>query len=145
MMREDVQILLIEDDQVDVQGVKRSFRDAKIANPIHVAKDGVEALEILRGENGHARLPSPNILLLDLNMPRMNGIEFLEEIRKDKALHASIVFVLTTSSAEEDICRAYEHHIAGYIVKPEAGSDFLSALEMLDHYWRVVEFPVAKA
>lgn len=141
MTNGQVHILLVDDDQVDVEGVKRSFKAAKIANPIHIARDGIEALEMLRGGNGHTAIPKSHIILLDLNMPRMNGIEFLEEIRQDKALHASIIFVLTTSSAEEDICRAYEHHIAGYIVKPEAGSDFLSALAMLDHYWRVVELP----
>ncbi|RUP22418.1 response regulator, partial [Methylobacterium sp.] len=80
-MGSTVNILLVDDDEVDVQGLKRAFKKSKIGNPITVARDGIEALEILRGQNGRERLPKPHLVLLDLNMPRMNGIEFLEAVR----------------------------------------------------------------
>ncbi len=142
MLRKDVTFLLVEDDDVDIMVLKHSFRRMNIANPIVVARDGVEALEVLRGTGRDEALAKPYIVLLDLNMPRMNGIEFLQEIRKDPDLTRTIVFVLTTSEDERDKLRAYNHHIAGYIVKSDAsGQLFISALEMLDRYWRVVELP----
>jgi len=134
-------ILLVEDDEVDVMAVKRAFRDLKLANPLHVARDGLEALSILRGDDGKTALPLPYIILLDLNMPRMSGLEFLEELRKDPKLHSSIVFVMTTSAAEEDRVRAYNYNIAGYVLKHSPGRTFLDAITMLEHYWRVVELP----
>jgi CheY-like chemotaxis protein len=133
----EVTVLLVDDDDVDVMGVKRAFSELKIANPIVVAGNGIEAFEILRGE----KINRPFLILLDLNMPRMNGIEFLEEIRKDPHFMDSVVFVLTTSKAEEDRCEAYKHNVAGYIVKEHVGKGFLNAVELLDHYWRVVEMP----
>jgi len=137
----EVHILLIEDDLVDVMAVKRAFRDLKIANPLHEARDGVEALELLRGTNGRVPLPKPYVILLDLNMPRMSGIEFLKELRHDPALKASIVFVMTTSDAEEDRVGAYDLNIAGYVLKHSPGHSFLDAIAMLEHYWRIVELP----
>jgi len=137
----EVTILLVEDDEIDVKAVKRAFRDLKIANPIVEAVDGVDALEILRGENGKTRLPSPHLILLDLNMPRMSGLEFLAELRKDPRLQRSIVFVMTTSAAEEDRVNAYNLNIAGYVLKHSPGHSFLEAVSMLEHFWRVVEFP----
>lgn len=139
MTSKAVHILLVEDDDVDVQAVHRAFRKLKIANPVHVARDGLEALEVLRGTKG--AMPSPHLVLLDLNMPRMNGIEFLEEIRNDEALRETIVFVLTTSQADEDRVEAYRLNVAGYIIKSDPATSLLSAVDMLDHYWKVVEFP----
>ena len=136
-----VNLLLIDDDEVDVQGLKRAFAKSRIANPITVARDGIEGLEILRGENGHQKLASPYLILLDLNMPRMNGLEFLEAIRADEALKSAIVFMITTSKAEEDKARAYGHNVAGYIVKQDPANTFMKAVTMLEHYWRIVEFP----
>lgn len=136
-----VTILLVDDDRVDVMAIKRSFRELKIVNPIIEAHDGLEALEMLRGENGYAKLPPPDLVLLDLNMPRMGGIEFLEELRGDPELRRTIVFVMTTSAAEEDRVRAYDKNIAGYVVKHRPGQSFLDAIGMLHHYWRVIEFP----
>lgn len=134
-------ILLVEDDEVDVMAVKRAFRLLKIANPLYEARDGIEALEVLRGSGGRPPLPRPFIVLLDLNMPRMGGLEFLDELRKDPELHRSIVFVMTTSAAEEDRVRAYNHNIAGYVLKHSPGHSFVDAVLMLEHYWRVVELP----
>ena len=136
MNNRTVKILLIEDDDVDVEAIKRGFKKNKIANPFIVAKDGVEGLKILRSE-----LKQPYLILLDLNMPRMNGIEFLKEIRNDPILKTSIVFILTTSDAEKDRWAAYEQNIAGYLLKSQTGKDFINVVHVLDHYWRYVEFP----
>ena len=136
-----VTILLVDDDKVDTMAVRRSFRDLKIANPIIEARDGIEALERLRGENGQQQVAPPCLVLLDLNMPRMGGILFLEELRADPLLSRTLVFVMTTSSAEEDRMRAYGHNIAGYVLKHRPGQSFLDAIAMLEHYWRVIEFP----
>lgn len=134
-------ILLVDDDKVDVMAVKRSFRELKIANPIIEAHNGIEALERLRGQNGYEKVPSPCLVLLDLNMPRMGGIEFLDQLRCDDALHSTLVFVMTTSGAEEDRARAYDMNVAGYVLKHRPGQSFLEAISMLEHYWRVIEFP----
>jgi len=136
-----VNLLLVEDDEVDVQGLKRAFAKSRIGNPITVARDGIEALEILRGENGQAKLAKPHLILLDLNMPRMNGLEFLEAIRADEDLKTSVVFMITTSKAEEDKARAYEKNVAGYIVKQDPANTFMQAVALLEHYWKIVEFP----
>ena len=136
-------LLHVEDDDLCLMGLERAFKAAKIANPIHFALDGIEALEMLRGTNGRARLPRPFIVLLDLNMPRMDGIEFLKEVRKDEELKKSIVFIMTTSNADEDKVAAYNLGVAGYILKSNPANAFLEATALLDIYWRVVEFPAA--
>lgn len=136
-----VKILLIEDDELDVMAIKRALRKARVGNELVVAKDGVDGLAILRGE-GVEPLHRPYLILLDLNMPRMNGIEFLTELRRDPLLRDSIVFVLTTS--DSDILRAYDKLIAGYMVKAKAGQDFMELIGMLDHYWKIIEFPLDK-
>ncbi len=141
MAAKPVNILLVEDDAVEVMAVRRAFRDNKIANPLFVAGDGIEALAMLRAEPGAQAVPKPNLILLDLNMPRMNGFEFLEEIRRDPNLHTAIVFVLTTSSADQDRTAAYNQHVAGYIVKANVGDDFFPMVTLLDAYWKLVEFP----
>ncbi len=141
MMRKEVGLLLVEDDEVDVIGVKRALQRLKIANPLIHACDGVEGLEYLKGTNGKAKLEPPYLILLDLNMPRMGGLEFLEEVRQDPELHKSVIFVMTTSSDERDVCAAYEKNIAGYVVKSDAENTFNQALSMLDHYWKIVELP----
>ena len=120
-----VTILLVEDDEIDIKTVERAFRELKIANPMVQACDGIEALEILRGENGKPRLSRPYLILLDLNMPRMNGFEFLDEVRKDPELRDSVIFVMTTSAAEEDSTRAYDKNVAGYVLKHNPGRSFL--------------------
>lgn len=144
METKPVHLLLVEDDEIDAESMIRSLRRLKIANPITHAKDGVEALAYLRGDEDFEAIDSPFLIVLDINMPRMNGLEFLEELRKDPELKNSIVFVLTTSEAERDIFEAYSHHIAGYLLKSRAGQDFSDVVGFLDHYWRYVEFPTTK-
>ncbi len=134
-------LLHVEDDDLCLMGLKRAFKTAKIANPISFAHDGVEALDLLRGTHGRARLPRPFLILLDLNMPRMDGIELLKELRHDQDLKKSIVFIMTTSSADEDKVKAYNLGVAGYILKTNPANAFLEATLLLDTYWRVVEFP----
>jgi CheY-like chemotaxis protein len=135
----EVSILLVDDDDVDVMGVHRALKKLKIVNPIVRARDGIEGLALLRDPSA---VPRPYIILLDLNMPRMNGLEMLAELRRDPMLTSSVVFVLTTSKADEDIVEAYQQHVAGYIIKSQVGEGFLRVVEMLDQYWRVVELPM---
>jgi CheY-like chemotaxis protein len=131
-------ILLVDDDDIDAMSVQRAFSRMKIANPIVRAKEGIEALDILR--NGGVK--QPYLILLDLNMPRMGGLELLNAIRSDPQLESNVVFVLTTSKDDEDKLAAYKHHVAGYIVKEKLDEGFEQLVKMLDHYWRLVELPV---
>ncbi len=131
-------ILLVEDDDVDVMNVKRAFAKNHIANPLFVAGDGVEALELLRSE----KIPKERrIVLLDLNMPRMSGIEFLRELRRDAELKSATVVVLTTSNAERDKIDAYDLNVAGYLLKPVTFSNFCEVMAALNRYWALVELP----
>lgn len=141
MINDTVTVLLVEDDDIDAETVIRSFKQMKIANPVRHARDGEEALEILRGENGVEPIAGSFVVLLDLNMPRLGGHDFLTEIRNDPKLDQTVVFVLTTSSADEDRYKAYKKNVAGYIVKHEAGKGFVEAVKMLEHFWHVVTFP----
>lgn len=140
-MGREVNILLIEDDQVDIMAVQRALKQCKIANPLTVANNGIEALEILRGSKLKDPLATPFVVILDLNMPLMNGLEFLEELRTDPLICKSIVFVLTTSNDDRDKTLAYEKNIAGYIVKSDFDSSFLDSVTMLESYWKIIEFP----
>lgn len=130
-------ILLVEDDDVDAMGIKRALSKARIANELHRARDGKEAIDMLRS----GEISQPYIILLDLNMPRMNGMEFLEEIRSDEVLYPSVVFVLTTSGSDEDVFKSYSYNIAGYIVKTKLDKDFKQLLKLLGCYWTIVELP----
>ena len=121
--------------------MERALQKSGILNPLHRAVDGVDALEVLRGENGKEKLPSPFMVFLDLRMPRMDGLEFLSEIRSDPRLESSVVFVLTTSTHEEDRTAAYKQHIAGYIQKSRVGHDCSALVEMLHNYWATVDLP----
>ncbi len=144
MQHDDVTFVVVEDDDVDVMVLKQSFKRLQIGNPMVVARDGVEALEVLRGTDDQDPLEKPYVVLLDLNMPRMNGIEFLTEIRKDPDLADTVVFILTTSDDERDKLSAYDNHVAGYIVKSnDTGQSCVDTLKMLDHAWRVVDLPAA--
>lgn len=135
-----VSLLIVDDDDIDTTALRRALHKLKLLNPLYRAKDGMEALEILR--NGE--IPSPYVILLDINMPRMNGIEFLEILRADPQLTHAVVFVLTTSKSDEDILAAYREHVAGYLLKQRMDSDFLQVIGLLDHYWRVIELPVTE-
>ena len=139
-MRRPLDIILVEDDDADAKAVRRALTKAKIANPVTRLIDGVEALAYLRGESG-APPPASYILLLDLNMPRMNGHELLAEIRNDPQLKGAVAFLLTTSNNRRDIAEAYAQNVAGYILKDNAGDDFLNLISTLNHYWKIVELP----
>jgi CheY-like chemotaxis protein len=131
-------ILLVEDDQVDVMNVKRAFEKNRITNPLFVAGNGVEALEMLRS----GAVPGTRrMILLDLNMPRMNGIEFLKELRQDRVLHNIPVVVLTTSNDERDKVEAYNFNVAGYLLKPVTFVNFVELMAALNKYWALVELP----
>jgi CheY-like chemotaxis protein len=132
-----VSLLVIDDDDIDATALRRALTKLKLLNPLYRAKDGLEGLEILRS----GAIPMPYIILLDINMPRMNGLEFLEALRTDQDLTHSIVFVLTTSKSDEDIIAAYREHVAGYLLKQRMDSDFLQVVGLLDHYWRIIELP----
>lgn len=136
-----VKILIVDDDTVSVMAIKRALQKLKILNPLLVARDGQEALDILRSELDHGGKLPPFLVTLDINMPRMDGIEFLEEVRKDPILQRTIIFVLSTSDTPNDVASAYDKNIAGYIVKDDLGQSFNRAFKMLDAYCRIVELP----
>jgi len=140
MKDKTINILLVEDDEVDVMNVQRAFKKNAITNPLHIAGNGQEALARLRGEGVPRLEPTPAIILLDLNMPRMNGIEFLEALRDDAQLRAISVFVLTTSNHDQDKLAAYNFNVAGYILKPVEQEQFVDAVAALDAYWSINEF-----
>lgn len=137
-----IHILLVEDDEVDVMNVRRAFKKNHITNPLYIATNGLEALAMLRG-NGEAPEvpPSRRLILLDLNMPRMNGIEFLRELRADPELKQIPAIVLTTSNEERDKVEAYNLNVAGYILKPVTFSSFVEAIGTLNRYWTLSELP----
>ncbi len=131
-------ILLVEDDEVDVMNIRRAFQKNHIANPFFVAGDGIEAMEQLRS----GAIPRERrIILLDLNMPRMNGIEFLRELRQDPELRSTTVVVLTTSNNDRDKVDAYDLNVAGYLLKPVTFSNFCEVMSALNRYWALVELP----
>ncbi|MEM1398867.1 MAG: response regulator [Pseudomonadota bacterium] len=141
---QEVEFLIVDDDDVSVTSIKRAMKQLRLLNPVRVASDGVEALEILRGEAGQDRLTPPFIVLLDLRMPRMGGHEFLEELRNDERLKQTVVFILTTSVSPDDISRAYQKNVAGYVVKAAPYESMKDTLELLDQFSRVVVLPSDK-
>jgi CheY-like chemotaxis protein len=135
-------ILLVEDDEVDVMNVKRAFKKNNITNPLYMASNGLEALDLLRGTEKSPEIPRDRrLILLDLNMPKMNGIEFLRELRADPELKATPVIVLTTSNEDRDKVEAYNLNVAGYILKPVTLSKFVEAVATLNKYWSISEMP----
>ncbi|MFD1000764.1 response regulator [Ohtaekwangia kribbensis] len=136
-----IHILLVEDDEVDIMNVQRAFKKNNISNPLHVARNGVEALDMLQGKHMDKVIPTPRVILLDINMPRMGGIEFLTELRKLPEHKSASVFVMTTSNEESDKVAAYNLNVAGYILKPLSFEGFTSAVSILNHYWHLCEMP----
>ncbi|MEM6452736.1 MAG: response regulator [Cyanobacteria bacterium P01_D01_bin.105] len=135
-------ILLVEDDRVDVMNVRRSFKKANIANPIFTAQNGLEALDILRGKSEKVQMPETRrLILLDLNMPKMGGLEFLQALRADPSLKPIPVIVLTTSDQERDRVDAYNLNVAGYILKPVTFASFADVMAALNRYWTLCEMP----
>ncbi len=140
MSEEVFGVLLVEDDDVDIMKVKRGFQKNNFPYPLHVEENGVEALRLLRRRKQELN-SLPGLILLDLNMPKMNGIEFLRELRADSQLKHLIVVVLTTSNDERDVVSAYDLNVAGYIVKPVTFQKFVDALSTLGLYWTLCELP----
>jgi CheY-like chemotaxis protein len=137
-----INILLVEDDHVDVMNVQRAFKKLNIDYPLHVAYNGQEALNMLRGSNGKARLSSgPLIILTDINMPKMNGIEFINELRKDPEFETTPIFIMTTSNDLNDKSEAFKMNVAGYILKPLSFEKFASNISVLNCFWHLCEFP----
>jgi CheY-like chemotaxis protein len=139
MTSNELHLLLVEDDAVDILNVQRSFRKLNLLNPMHVAYDGLEALALLRGTETTPPIPFPTLILLDINMPRMNGLEFLRELRSDQRLQHLSVVVFTTSDEEKDIIEAYNFHVAGYILKPVVPEKFFEVMIAIEKYWRLCE------
>ncbi|MBI4963670.1 MAG: response regulator [Desulfomonile tiedjei] len=136
-MRGTRPILLVEDDRVDVLSVQRAFRELKIVNPLQVVGNGEEGLDYLRDENN----PKPCLILLDLNMPRMNGVEFLKTIKSDEHLRGLPVIVLTSSKGDQEMLESYQYGVAGYIVKPADYLQFVEVVRVIDLYWTISEIP----
>lgn len=136
-------ILLVEDDEVDVMNVQRAFKRNHITNPLYIASNGLEALAMLRGQS--QKLPvlpmNRRLILLDLNMPRMGGLEFLQELRADDNLRSTPVVVLTTSNQDLDRIEAYNLNVAGYILKPVTFTNFAELMATLNKYWALCELP----
>ncbi|SRR5579883_1197215 len=132
-------ILLVDDDQVDVMNVERAFKQNKSQNHLYVAENGIEALAMLRGQRDVIVPPVERLILLDLNMPRMGGIEFLRELRADPTLKPIPVIVLTTSNEDSDKVEAYHLNVAGYILKPVTFSKFVEAMVAVHQYWTLSE------
>lgn len=138
-----IHILLVEDDEVDVMNVKRAFKKNNITNPLYTASNGIEALSILRGSDDKPSLipQERRLILLDLNMPKMNGIEFLRELRSDDSLRHIPVVMLTTSNEDRDKVEAYHLNVAGYILKPVTFASFVQVMATLNNYWTLSEMP----
>jgi CheY-like chemotaxis protein len=135
-----VTILLVEDDDIDADTVQRGLSAAKIVNPVVRARDGVEALEMLTGSNGRQKLRPPYLLLVDIRMPRLDGLGLVSAIRNDRSLQRTVVFMLTTSDSDRDRMAAYDSHVAGYIVKSDA-QQFVHLARMLEYYLLIVSPP----
>jgi CheY-like chemotaxis protein len=132
---EPIQILLVEDQPADVRLTKEILADGKVANDVHVATDGEQAMAFLRRQGEFAGSPRPDLVLLDLNLPRMDGREVLAEIKSDPELLRTPVIVLTTSSAERDVLDAYKHRANAYVTKPIDLDEFVSAVASIEQFW----------
>ncbi|MEA2298259.1 MAG: hypothetical protein QOF77_1195 [Solirubrobacteraceae bacterium] len=142
MTVELIEVLLVEDDPGDVLLIREAFEDHKVGNSLSVVSDGVEALEFLRGQGAHAKAHRPDLVLLDLNLPRKNGREVLAEIKSDPELSTIPVVILTTSEAEEDILRSYKLHANAYITKPVDFDRFRHIVHQIDEFFvGVVKLP----
>jgi CheY-like chemotaxis protein len=130
-----VDILLVEDNPGDVRLTVESLREARVRNALHVARDGVEALAFLRQEGRYADAVRPDLILLDLNLPRMDGREVLAQVKADPRLKTIPVVVLTTSSADQDVLRSYELHANCYVTKPVDLEQFMSVMQTIYTFW----------
>lgn len=137
-----VEILLVEDNPGDVRLTREALRDAKVRNNLHVASDGVEALQFLRRQGNFEQVPQPDLILLDLNLPKKGGREVLEEIKQDKGLKHIPVVILTTSQAEQDILESYRLRANAYVTKPVDLEQFLRVVRTIEEFWlEIVKLP----
>ena len=135
MPDKDAGILLVEDDRVDIMTVQRALKKIDVSNPLYVARTGVEALEMLRGDGVPKIEPTPSLILLDLNLPKMGGIEFLKEMRADQVLRTLQVIVLTSSNEPGDRAAAFKYEVDDYIVKPHTFGEFSNAMSLILADW----------
>jgi CheY-like chemotaxis protein len=137
-----IEILLVEDSPGDARLTQEALRDARVANRLHVVSDGVEALDFLRGRGKHANAPRPDLILLDLNLPKKSGREVLQDVKSDPTLATIPVVVLTTSDADEDILRTYELRANAYVTKPVELEKFLGVVQGIEQFWlTIVKLP----
>jgi CheY-like chemotaxis protein len=140
--RHPIEILLVEDDPGDVRLTREALKEGKVRNSLTVARDGVEALQILRREGAHAKAARPDVILLDLNLPRMDGREVLKAIKSDEKLKRIPVVVLTTSNADEDVVKSYELQANCYVTKPIDLDQFMKVVKTISEFWlEVVRLP----
>lgn len=137
-MKYNIPIMIVEDDEVDLMNIKRAIKEIKVTNPLYIARNGEEALEILRDD----KKDKPGLILLDLNMPLMGGIEFLRIIKKDEDLKRIPVVVLTTSGEDEDRVESFNLGVSGYMVKPVEYIKFVEVVKVIDLYWTLSELPL---
>lgn len=137
-----IEILLVEDSPGDVRLTQEALKGGKVANNLHVVEDGVEAMLFLRQQGKYQGVARPDLILLDLNLPKKDGREVLQEIKNDVALKRIPVVVLTTSSAEEDIIRTYDNYANCYVTKPMGFEEFMSAIKSIEEFWlSIVKLP----
>ncbi len=140
-----IEILLVEDSPTDVLIAREALAEARIINTIHVTEDGVEAMQFLRREGQYTNAVRPDLILLDLNLPRKNGREVLAEVKSDELLKSIPVVVLTTSEAEEDVLRSYDLHANCYVVKPVGFENFVNAVRSISDFWfNIVTLPTGE-
>ena len=141
-----IEILLVDDDESDVRLVVEGFKESRILNTLHTAEDGEKALAFLRRGRGFEKAPRPDLILLDINLPRKNGLEVLTELKADPKLSTIPVVMLTSSAAHEDIVRSYKSHANCYITKPVDLEQLFKVVRAVDHFWfSVVRLPPVKA
>ena len=142
IMGRPVEILLAEDNRGDARLAKEALKDAKVLNNLHVVEDGVEAMAFLRQEGKYADVPRPDVILLDLNMPRKDGREVLAEVKADEDLRRIPVVILTVSQAEEDILKTYDLHANCYVTKPLDLNQFIKVVKAIEDFWlTIVKLP----
>jgi len=134
-MEKEIKIFLVEDNEGDIVLTKQAFKNVKIATSINVAKDGIEALSYLRKEGPFKNVETPDLVLLDINLPRKNGLKVLEEIKNDDKLRSIPVMMMTTSDSEKDIVESYYNHANCYIVKPVDFKNFMNVVQTIKDFW----------
>lgn len=141
-MNNTVNILLVEDNPADARLIGEVFKDTNVKNTVYIVKDGVEAMDFLNKENGYSDAPKPDIILLDLNLPRKDGREVLKEVKSDEDLKSIPVIILTTSGAEEDLIRTYRNYANCYITKPVDFNELLKVITAIEDFWlKIVKLP----